>query len=72
MSYAPRRTATARSASRGTTSYAGGDVTATLEMTIVTDSNLTQGARISDAVLRVARPGGDMIVVPVAGLVGCA
>lgn len=56
----------------GVTDYAGGDVTATLEMTIVAHPGLTKGAQVTDALLRVERVGRDSLVVPVAGLVGCA
>ncbi|HVF95557.1 MAG TPA: hypothetical protein VM900_14695 [Sphingomonas sp.] len=56
----------------GAADYAGGDVTATLEMTIVTRRELSKGAHVRDALLRVERRGGDVLVVPVAGLIGCA
>ena len=56
----------------GTTTYRGGGVTATLEMTIVTESSLTQGAAVRNAVLTLARPGHDAVVLPVGGLIGCA
>ena len=55
-----------------TTEYKGGDVTATLDMTVVADSNLAGGARITDASLRIDRPGKDTVVVPAGGLIGCA
>lgn len=55
----------------GSTEYRGGDVTATLDMTITTRGDLTAGAIVSDATLRVDRPGRDSIVLPVAGLIGC-
>ena len=54
------------------TDYAGGDLTVTFEMKIVARRDLTKGAQVSDAVLRVERRGGDALVVPVAGLIGCA
>lgn len=53
------------------TEYRRGDVTATLDMTIVTRGDLTSGAVVSDATLRIDRPGKDSIVMPVAGLIGC-
>lgn len=56
----------------GTTDYAGAEMTATLEMTIAIRAELAKGARVTDAVLRVERRGGDVLVVPVAGLIGCA
>ncbi|QDZ09131.1 hypothetical protein FPZ24_10005 [Sphingomonas panacisoli] len=54
-----------------TTEYRGGDVTATLEMTIATETGMTGGARIGDATLRIDRPGRDSVVVPAGGLIGC-
>ncbi|WP_375420322.1 hypothetical protein [uncultured Sphingomonas sp.] len=54
------------------TDYAGGDVTVNFEMKIVARRDLTKGAQVTDAVLRVERRGGDALVVPVAGLIGCA
>jgi hypothetical protein len=56
----------------GTTTYHSGTVTATLEMTIVTESSLTQGAAVRNAVLTLARAGHDTVVLPVGGLIGCA
>lgn len=55
----------------GTTEYRGGDVTATLDMAIETRGDLTAGAAVPQATLRVDRPGKDTIVMPLAGLVGC-
>jgi hypothetical protein len=55
----------------GSTDYAGGDVIATLDMKIVVKRELAKGAQVSDAVLRVERRGGDALIVPVAGLIGC-
>lgn len=47
-------------------------ITATLEMTIEETANLQRGARVSNGVLTIERPGQDVGLVPVAGLVGCA
>lgn len=55
----------------GVTQYRGGDVTATLDMAIATRGDITAGATVTDASLRIDRPGRDTIVVPVGGLVGC-
>ena len=55
-----------------TTEYRGGDVTATLDMTIANDVNLAGGARVGDATLRIERPGRDSVVIPAGGLIGCA
>lgn len=55
-----------------TIEYKGGDLTATLDMTISNETSMTGGARIGDATLRIERPGRDAIVVPAGGLIGCA
>ncbi|WBH16915.1 hypothetical protein [Sphingomonas radiodurans] len=55
-----------------TTQYVGGDVTATLDVTIQTRRDLTQGAVIDSGTLRIDRPGKDTMVLPIAGLIGCA
>ena len=47
-------------------------MTATLDMTIGADSSMTGGARITDATLRIDRPGRDTIVLAAGGLIGCA
>jgi hypothetical protein len=52
-------------------SYRAGDVTATLDMTIARRSDLTAGAMVPQATLRIDRTGRDTLVVPLAGLVGC-
>lgn len=52
--------------------YRDGDVGVTLDMTIVTRGDLTAGAVVPQATLRIDRPRQDTIVVPVAGLIGCA
>ncbi len=56
----------------GLTEYRGGDVTATLDMTIVTRGDLSAGATVPEATLRIDRAGRDSVVVPVAGLIGCS
>ncbi|MEG3165372.1 hypothetical protein U1701_12285 [Sphingomonas sp. PB2P19] len=53
------------------TEYRGGDVTATLDMTITTRGDLAQGATVMPASLRIDRPGHDTIIVPVGGMIGC-
>jgi len=55
----------------GTTEYRGGDVTATLQMTITTRGDLTGGAAVPEATLRIDRAGRDSVVLPAAGLIGC-
>lgn len=54
------------------TQYKAGDVTATLDMTIAARNDLTKGAAVPEAILRVDRPGKDGLAIPVAGLIGCA
>jgi hypothetical protein len=53
------------------TEYKGGDVTATLDMTIAADNNLAGGARIGEATLRIDRAGKDSLIIPAGGLIGC-
>ena len=55
----------------GTTTYTRGDVTATLDLSIATRADMTQGATVPDGMLRIDRPGHDTIIMPVAGLIGC-
>lgn len=55
-----------------TTEYRRDDVTATLEMTVSARADLTGGAAVTDATLRIDRAGKDSVIVPVAGLIGCA
>jgi len=54
------------------TEYKGDGVTATLDMTVASETSLQGGARINDATLSIARPGRDTVVVPAGGLIGCA
>lgn len=56
----------------GVTQYTGGGAVATLDLSIQTQRSLTQGAVIDQATLRVDRSGEDTIVLPLAGLIGCA
>ena len=53
------------------TVFRGGDLMATVQMTIEPRQNLTDGAAVPSATLRLDRPGQDILVVPLAGLVGC-
>ena len=52
--------------------YRGGDMVATVQMTIELRQNLTAGAAVPSATLRLDRQGRDSVVMPLAGLVGCA
>lgn len=56
----------------GTTQYTGGGSAVTLDLSIQSQRSVTQGAVIDQATLRIDRPGEDTIVLPLAGLVGCA
>ena len=55
----------------GTTQYRGGDVTVTLDMAVATRADISSGATVTQAALRVDRTGRDTVVVPVGGLIGC-
>ena len=55
----------------GVTQYRGGDVTATLDMAVTVRADISAGATVTSATLRIDRPGRDTVVVPVGGLVGC-
>lgn len=52
--------------------YRLGDVTLHLEMTIAQRGDLSDGAVISSATLRIDRGAKDGIVLPLGGLIGCA
>lgn len=56
----------------GDSQYRGGDLTATLSMEIVLHEGLTAGGQVSSGTLRIDRTGGDSVVMPVVGLIGCA
>jgi hypothetical protein len=70
----------ARSAVSGTaplgfaasTEYRGEGMSARLTMDVVQQEGLTAGARVPSGALQIDRPGADGVVVPVAGLIGCA
>ena len=52
--------------------YGGGSVSATLRMKIETRDSLSGGALVPEATLQLDRAGQDTVIVPVAGLIGCA
>ena len=52
--------------------YTRGDVTVTLDLTVQLQPDLKDGARVPTATLTIARKGQDVVVMPVAGLIGCA
>ncbi len=55
-----------------TTDYAAEQISARLDLEIQTRRDLTQGAIVDRGTLRVDRPGEDSIILPLAGLIGCA
>ncbi len=55
----------------GVTEYRGADVTATLDMAVAVRADISAGATVTAATLRIDRPGRDTVVMPVGGLVGC-
>lgn len=56
----------------GVTTYRGGDLTIVLDMTVVSRDELTAGAMVPNATVRIDRPGRDTVVLPLAGMIGCA
>jgi hypothetical protein len=54
------------------TTYRRDDIIATLAIQVATRSDLVDGAIVPTATLSLARGGGDALVVPVGGLIGCA
>ena len=52
--------------------YGSGDVTATLDMTVVTRGDIKDGAQISGGTLRLDRKGQDGVALPIVGLIGCS
>lgn len=45
---------------------------ATLDLTFATRADLTDGGGVPEATLTIARDGADVMVLPVAGMIGCA
>lgn len=54
------------------TEYRAHDIVVTLDFTVQTRKDLSQGAVVDSGTLRIDRTGKDSIVLPVAGLIGCA
>lgn len=52
-------------------SYASGDLTVKADLTIVERPDIQGGAAIPEGTLSIGQAGGDVVVVPVAGLIGC-
>lgn len=53
------------------TQYKAASFTATLDMTTAERADLSAGAVISQATLRIDRAGQDGVAVPLVGLIGC-
>lgn len=53
------------------TEYRSGDITATIDMTTATRPDLTGGGIVTDATLTISRGGGDTLLVPIGGMIGC-
>ncbi len=56
----------------GTSQYRAAGVDVTLAMTVTADPNLSQGGTVPSATLTLVRPDRDSVVLPAAGLIGCA
>lgn len=54
------------------TEYRGDALTATLELISAPRSDLTNGAVVPEATLRIDREGKDGVAVPLVGIIGCA
>ena len=52
--------------------FRDGDVTARLDLTVSDRSGLADGASVPQATLGIEQVGHDALVVPLAGLIGCA
>jgi len=52
--------------------YAGGPLKVSIDMEIETRGDLVQGGIARNATLRIDREGGDTVIVPVVGIIGCA
>ena len=52
--------------------YGGSGITATVDLSIAERRDLARGAVVPQASLRLEREGQDTVVVPMAGMVGCA
>jgi hypothetical protein len=52
-------------------SFAGGDATIDIDLTMEDRADIKDGAAIPSGTLSIGKAGADTVVVPVAGLVGC-
>ena len=55
-----------------TNDYGGGSMAAKLTLKIETRGSIVGGAMVPEGILQIDRAGQDSIVVPVAGMIGCA
>ncbi|MFS0771599.1 hypothetical protein [Sphingomonas sp. 1P08PE] len=55
-----------------TTRYGAQDMAFTLDMAISTETELTDGGLVQQGMLTVQRSGADAVLIPIAGVVGCA
>jgi len=56
----------------GVSEYRGQGASARLEMDVTTRPDISAGALVSAGTLTLERAGADVLVLPVAGLIGCA
>lgn len=54
-----------------TTDYAGGDFRLSIDIEIAKRKDLSDGAMIPVATIRIDRAGQDTVIVPAVGLIGC-
>ena len=55
-----------------TNDYGGGSTAAKLTLKIETRGSIVAGALVPEGILQIDRAGQDSLVVPVAGMIGCA
>ncbi|WP_404369888.1 hypothetical protein AB5I39_00510 [Sphingomonas sp. MMS24-J45] len=55
-----------------TTDYGGGSTAAKLTLKIETKGSIVAGAMVPEGILQIDRAGQDSVVIPVAGMIGCA
>ena len=56
----------------GSSDYGGGSIAAKLTMKIETRESVSGGAVVPEGILQLDRAGQDTVVLPVAGIIGCA
>ncbi|MDP1025896.1 hypothetical protein Q5H91_01585 [Sphingomonas sp. KR1UV-12] len=54
------------------TRYGARDIGFTLDMTVSTEAELTDGGLVQQGMLTIERAGADATLIPVAGVIGCA